>query len=61
MLKYKIIIDLITDTTITIEKEWFMEDTLIKNLNDGNSNILIDNYIIPKSSIKYIKIEKIEE
>lgn len=56
----KITIYLVNEKTIEIKKGWFVKEDFLKTMNDNNYHIQIDNYIIPKTSINYIKFEEIE-
>ncbi len=52
-------INLINDKTIRIVDDYgFFEDIYFNQMNDGNSNIRISHYIIPKSSINYIEFKE---
>lgn len=60
MSKTKILIHLVNEKVIEIQEDWFLKDEILKTMNDGNCNFQIKNYIIPKSSINYIKFEEAE-
>ena len=55
----KIMIIHLINETITIKDDYgFFEDIYLQQMNDGQSNIRISNYIIPKSSINYIEFKE---
>lgn len=56
-----IVVELINDSKIVIEKEYVWSDTIFKNLNDKEDFIKIDNYIIAKTEIRKIEINERED
>lgn len=58
MMKIKIF--LVSGEIIEIEKKYVFIKDISNELNNNNDNANFENYIIPKSSINYVNVEKIE-
>lgn len=55
----ELIIHLVNERNIALVKSnWFSLASLLKEMDNGNLNIMIDEYIIPKSSINYIELKE---
>lgn len=59
-MKTKITVHLVNEQVIEYEDAWFLSERLENKMNDGNSVIHFDKYIVPKSSINYIKYKESE-
>lgn len=59
-MKVKVTVHLINEQTIEYEETWFLLERLENKMNDGNSVIHLDKYIVPKSSINYIECKEVE-
>ena len=46
---------------LEVKTDYIFDGDILNKMNDGQDNIIIGNYIIPKSSINYIKFEEVED
>ena len=52
---------LINERMLEVKTDYVFDSEVLNRMNDGQDNIIIGNYIIPKSSINYIKFEEVED
>ena len=59
-MKTKLFIEFIDNKIIEIITEYFWSESLVRELEDKNDFIKIENYIIAKKEIRKIRYEKVE-